>query len=476
MFKKFSYLAVATTALFALSGCGTTIQPLDVPADNLPTSSEVEHETIFTTMETQGGATWGLDRIDGTRDGSYTYLSNGAGVRIYIVDTGVDASHPDFGSRVVDGFDAFGENLDQTDCQGHGTHVAGIAAGNYFGVAKAATIVPVRVLNCSGLGNTTTLTAGIDWILDNNPAGVPAIVNMSLGGPKDVLVNTAVGKLIDAGIVVTVAAGNSNVDACTFSPASADGVIAVGSITETDAKSAFSNWGGCVDIFAPGSKISSDSPFNHGVSVQKSGTSQASPFVAGAIATYISNGKPSSPTGALQNVYAYSEKDVVVDGGSPYNNVLNVEKTLEEPAPTASPVVDPSPEPVVTPDPTPEPTADPVVEPAPTIAPTPEPTIEPTPAPEPVVDEPVEYYVLATQNSSGSYGGRLEWSPIPGVSEYRIFKKSSIRPNWRLFWVETDATYMDIVDKPGSIAIYSITAIVGSQEIELGEFRYEPVK
>lgn len=261
-----------------------SIEPLT--AEDIARSSE---ETIFTTMNTQEGVTWGLDRTDGTMDGQYTYISGGSGVRIYIVDTGVDSTHPDLAGKVLDGFDSFGQNLDQTDCNGHGTHVAAIASGNYYGVAKESKVVPVRVLDCSGRGNTTTLALGINWILENHSGGV-GIVNMSLGGPKDPEVNELVSDLVSSGLVVVAAAGNSNSDACNFSPASAPGVIAVGAVDRGDIKATFSNWGSCVDISAPGVSINSANPKDYGISSRKSGTSQASPFVSGTIATYISGG------------------------------------------------------------------------------------------------------------------------------------------------------------------------------------------
>jgi len=401
--------------------------------------AESPNETIFTTMETQGGATWGLDLIDGNVDGSYTYTGDGSGVRIYIVDTGVDATHREFGSRVVDGFDAFGQNLDQTDCNGHGTHVAGIAAGSYYGVAKAATIVPVRVMDCTGRGNTTTLTEGIDWILASHPGGV-GVVNMSLGGSKDSRVDSATEKLISAGLIVVAAAGNSDSDACSFSPASAYGVTGVGAVDRDSTKASFSNWGSCVDVSAPGVKINSANSLDHNVSLRMSGTSQAAPFVAGAIATYLSNGSVSTPSRAQEYL-----KELSVDG------VLRVEA---EPAPL------------------PEPTPEPIVEPEP------EP-VEPEPSEPPVVDEPSlsDFYVTVSQVDAGSYDGILEWSTVDGASQYRIYKTSSLRPGWRLFWVEDQGwNYHTVVDKPGSIAIYKVIAVVGSEEIELGKFKYTPTK
>ncbi len=293
--------------------------------------AEAGHETVFSIMDTQVGADWGLDRIDGTRDSNYTYSNSGDGVRVYVVDTGVDAEHPDFSGRVLPGFDAFNQNLDQSDCQGHGTHVAGIVAGIKYGVAKKSLIVPVRVLNCSGQGNTSTLTAGIDWILKTHPSSQPAIVNMSLGGPKDIAVNSAVSKLVNAGMVVVTAAGNSSVDACTFSPASATGVIAVGSINAEDIRSPFSNWGDCVDIFAPGSKISSGVVGNYSSVSQKSGTSQAAGFVSGAVATYLNAGLAADSIGLQSILMELSEKQVVIDAKSSTSDLLNVLKQSSYP-------------------------------------------------------------------------------------------------------------------------------------------------
>lgn len=355
----FTSLSVAVLAFFSQAG---TLAVSSIPKQN-----------IFTIMETQVGATWGLDRVDGTKDGSYTYLSSGAGVRVYIVDTGVDAGHPQLKGRVLPGYDSFSENLQDSDCNGHGTHVAGIVAGSYYGVAKEALIVPVRALDCSGKGNTYNIIQSVEWILkDYN--GSPSIVNMSLGGPRDVEVNNAVQKLVSAGLIVTVAAGNSNVDACTFSPASANGVISVGATDSSDRRASFSNWGTCVDIFAPGVGINSANASNHLTSAKKSGTSQASPFVAGAIATYVSSGKVKTNLEAEQYVLSNSEVGVVLDSKTSLNNLLNVEKA--EPV-QETPVITPEPSPTVDPEPTP-------------VTPEPEtPVVEVPSVPESPVDEPV---------------------------------------------------------------------------------------
>ena len=322
----FSIASFLTTVL-AVHGLTTPIAVETAQSGKMLDTSRIlegnPEETIFTTMETQSGAPWGLDRIDGQVDGTYSYPSSGAGIRIYIVDTGIDATHREFGSRVVAGFDAFNENLDQTDCQGHGTHVAGIAAGSYYGVAKAATLVPVRVLDCNGVGTTTTVLSGLKWILATQ-RGDPGVVNMSLSGEKDAEVDAATADLIAAGFIVTAAAGNSGKDACNTSPAGSSGVITVGAVDRDDRRASFSNWGGCVDIFAPGSYIGSANSLNHAISSQKSGTSQAAPFVAGILATYLSYDSDSSSHDAELQLYDFAEKDVVVNGNSSRNDIANV--------------------------------------------------------------------------------------------------------------------------------------------------------
>lgn len=403
--------------------------------EKIKTADEVAerpNETIFRTMATQEGATWGLDTIDGTTDGSYTYISEGSGVRIYIVDTGVDALHPEFAGRVVDGFDAFGQNLDQTDCNGHGTHVAGVAAGRYFGVAKSATIVPVRVMDCNGVGNTTTLTQGIDWILRSHSGGL-GVVNMSIGGSKDSDVDAITERLVDAGLVVVAAAGNSGTDACQVSPASARGVIAVAAVDRDGSRASFSNYGSCVDISAPGVQINSANSEDYRFSRLMSGTSQASPFVAGAIATYALSSRQSSESLLYE----------LAQGG-----VVRVQSEPEEsPEPTPQPTVDPEPE-----------------------------VLEPTPSPSPVVDEPSLPTVTVTQNEAGSLFGKVQWTSVEGATEYRIYKTGSIRPSWRLFWVSnSNATYRNVSDAIGAIAIYRVMAVVDGAEVLVGEDRYQPV-
>jgi subtilisin family serine protease len=402
------------------------------PADAFPRRIK---ETIFKTMDYQTPAGWGLDRIDGAKDGKYEYVGNGKSVRIYIVDTGVDANHPELAGRVLQGFDAFNQNLSQSDCNGHGTHVAGVVAGTTYGVAKAASVVPVRVLNCSGQGNTSSLLAGINWILSAHPGGSIGIVNMSLGGAKSDQANAAVAKLIDAGLVVVAAAGNSNVDACTFSPASAPGVIAVGATDESDTRASFSNWGSCVDVFAPGVRINSANAANFSLPASRSGTSAASPFVAGAIATYVSSNKVLNSKDALPTLLSLGESGVVKNSSFSNNYLVNVEKAFS-------------------------------------VAPAPDPV--PSPTPEPNQVQPPEA-VSAVQAGAGSFFGTLSWTLVAGTTSYLIYKTGSIRPGWRQFASAPAGTNsMSISDKPGAVAIYRIVAIVSGSEVEVGTVKYFP--
>jgi len=443
-----------------------------VPSGAMP----VKAETIFTTMDVQSGPTWGLDRVDGIMDGQYSYGGTGAGIRIYIVDTGVDSNHPDLSGRVIDGFDAFGENLDQVDCQGHGTHVAAVAAGTYFGVAKSSTIVPVRVLDCAGMGNTDSLRAGLAWIINNHPVGTAGVVNMSLGGAKDDIVNAITESVIKVGLTVVSAAGNSAANACNYSPASAAGVLAVGAIDMNDTRASFSNYGSCVDIYAPGVRINSANPFNYNMAKSRSGTSQSSPFVAGAIAVAISTGENPTPVafgGVVQVVQPKLEPAPIEPENPPE------EAEYETPAVDSTPSLESEllAEPATPPEPTPE--SEPTPEITPTLDPAPDP--DPKSISPPVLEidpgEPLEFPVMVTQESPGSYFATLKWEPLEGARDYRVYKTGSIRPGWRLFWsTNSDLISRTISDKPGSISIYRVVAVFGSREIELGSFEYIPTE
>jgi subtilisin family serine protease len=248
-----------------------------------PRVAYVEQDQTVTTTTTQSPVTWGLDRIDQRflpLSGSYTFTGTGAGVRAYIIDTGIQTGHPDFGGRAAVSYDVFGGS--GQDCNGHGTHVAGTVGGATFGVAKRVYLRAVRVLSCSGSGSTSGVIAGIDWVRAH---GIhPAVANMSLGGGYSASINSATTSLVNSGIFVAVAAGNSSANACNYSPASASGVLTVAASTSTDARASFSNYGSCVEVYAPGSGIRSD--WLNGGTNTLNGTSMASPHGAGVAALY----------------------------------------------------------------------------------------------------------------------------------------------------------------------------------------------
>ncbi len=229
------------------------------------------------------GDPWGLDRID-ERDlplsGSYTYTATGSGIRAYIIDTGLQTDHPEFGTRASNVYDAFGGN--GADCNGHGTHVGGTVAGKTYGVAKSAYLRGVKVLDCNGSGSTSGIIAAVDWVRQNRIN--PAVANLSLGGGYSSSLNTAVNNLANSGVFVAVAAGNSNADACNYSPASAVYAFTTAASDKSDYKASFSNYGTCVDAYAPGANIKS-AWIGSGVNTI-SGTSMASPHVAGVAALY----------------------------------------------------------------------------------------------------------------------------------------------------------------------------------------------
>ncbi|CAN5179048.1 hypothetical protein BH24GEM2_BH24GEM2_14270 [soil metagenome] len=239
----------------------------------------IEQDQVMSVDATQSNATWGLDRInqrDLPLDGSYTYTYTGSGVRAYIIDTGLQANHPDFGSRAQNVYNAIsGESA--ADCNGHGTHLGGTVGGSTYGVAKAVLLRGVKVLSCSGSGSTSGVIAGIDWVRTNHVK--PAIANMSLGGAKSDAQNTAVTNLSNAGVFVAVAAGNENADACTKSPASTPVAYTTAASDKTDTRATFSNYGSCVDAYAPGVGITS--AWINSSTNTISGTSMASPHVAG---------------------------------------------------------------------------------------------------------------------------------------------------------------------------------------------------
>ena len=286
----------------------------------------IEQDAPVSITDTQTPTpSWGLDRIDGIFDNSFTYPdSAGEGVRAYVFDTGVAGDHPDLIGRVTNGFDVIGSNQANTDCHSHGTHVAGTIAGKNYGLAKNATVVPLRVLNCAGSGSITGVIRAANWVMANHPTGFPAVANLSLGGGRNLSLNAAMAALVDRGITTVVAAGNSAADACNYSPASTPQAITVGATDRFDNRASFSNFGECVDLFAPGSAISSANSKNYAQPISYSGTSMASPHVAG-VAALILGANPAASTEQVEAIlYGLSQAGVVKNSRTDRGNRLAV--------------------------------------------------------------------------------------------------------------------------------------------------------
>jgi len=283
----------------------------------------VEEDGIVSVSATQNNATWGLDRID-QRDrplnGTYVYDTTASNVHTYIIDTGVLGSHNEFSGRMGNGYTAINDGRGWNDCNGHGTHVAGTVAGSTYGVAKGATVHAVRVLGCNGSGTNSGVIAGMDWVAAN--AQSPAVANMSLGGGASTATDNAVANMRNAGVTVVVAAGNENQNACNVSPARSSAAITVGSTTSSDSRSSFSNYGSCVDIFAPGSSITSAWHTSNSATNTISGTSMASPHVAGVAALYLADNPSASPSQVENAIYSNGSTGKLSSIGSGSPNLL----------------------------------------------------------------------------------------------------------------------------------------------------------
>ncbi len=283
----------------------------------------IEENGVVSTSTSQTGATWGIDRIDQTSlplNSTYNYDPDGTGVHAYIIDTGMRLTHSQFSGRVGNGYDAITSGGNASDCHGHGTHVAGTVGGTTWGVAKKVTLHPVRVLDCAGSGTDAQVIAGLDWVTANHVK--PAVANMSLGGDATQALDDAVERMIAAGVVTAVAAGNDNLSACNYSPARAPNALTVGSTTSSDARSSFSNYGTCLDIFAPGSSITSASSSSDTGSTSMSGTSMASPHVAGAAALYLQQNPTATPAQVMSALTTNATANKVTSPGTGSVNKL----------------------------------------------------------------------------------------------------------------------------------------------------------
>lgn len=327
----------------ALNGFAAELPPAALSAvENNPNVAYVQADRTVVAFGDQYDPPWGLDRIDQrarTLNRSYHFERTGAGVKAYIVDTGIRRTHTQFGSRAIHGFTAINDGNGSLDCNGHGTHVAGTVGSSKYGVAKSVTLVAVRVLDCAGSGTNAGVIAGLDFIIGNHAANTPAVANMSLGSSFDAAVNTAVANTIADGVSVVVAAGNSNLDACGFSPASAPNALTVGATTYTDARASYSNFGPCLDLFAPGSQVLSTHHLSDAALHIENGTSMASPHVAGVVATYLQVNRTATPAvvaNAVRNS-ASANRVTGIGAGSP-NKLLysKFSSTVVSPPPPAT--------------------------------------------------------------------------------------------------------------------------------------------
>ena len=328
---------VGRTFSAALRGAAITATKAQAAAlAHSPRVSLMEPDSPVSVSDIQQSPPWGLDRIDQRAlplSGTFTPSSSGAGVSAYVIDTGVLAENTDFGGRVAAGWTAIADGKGSSDCNGHGTHVAGIIAGKTFGVAKAASVVPVRVLGCDGSGYDSDVIAGLDWIASQHAAGAPAVANLSIGGATSTILDNAVKGIINDGVTAVVAAGNAAVDACTTSPARVPEALTVAASDSSDRQAGFSNYGSCVDLYAPGVGIQSDWDTSTTSAATLSGTSMASPHVAGAAALALSRNPQQTPAAVAADITSAATQGAVTNVSAGTPNRLLFTSTAPAPAP-----------------------------------------------------------------------------------------------------------------------------------------------
>jgi len=309
-----------SAALNGYSAKMSAAQARRLAADPAVASVSVDH--VGGISGTQNNSTWNLSRIDQNyvvpANRTYTYSNTASNVTAYVLDTGIKLDHPDFGGRAVSGIDTIDNDNDASDCNGHGTHVAGIIGGTEYGVAKGVKLVAVRVADCQGNSTTSQVVAGLDWVVSHRQG--PSVANISLQFTADPVMDAAVQRLIDSGVSVAIAAGNWHTDACTVSPARVPNAITVGSSGMYDVRSSFSNYGTCVDMFAPGESVLSDYNRPNVPEIELDGTSMASPHVAGAVAVLLSTNPSATPADVTQILNIVATSNTITDGRSGTGN------------------------------------------------------------------------------------------------------------------------------------------------------------
>jgi subtilisin family serine protease len=288
-----------------------------------PRVKYVEEDGEVQLSNTQSSPPWGLDRSDQRNlplSSSYTYNATGSGVNAYIIDSGIRATHTDFGGRVRSGYTGINDGNGTGDCNGHGTHVAGTVGGTTHGIAKQVTLYSVRVFGCTGGSAWSTIISAVDWVTANHVK--PAVANLSLGGPATQSMDDALRRMIAAGVTAVVAAGNDGADACSTSPARTPEAITVGATSSTDARASFSNFGSCLDIFAPGVSIRSAWHTGDTATATIQGTSMASPHVAGVAALFLQNNRTATPTQVASALAGNATTGVVTSAGTGSPNRL----------------------------------------------------------------------------------------------------------------------------------------------------------